>query len=157
MKNKWPNDDVWRKCKMDLQKGAAVEETSKKHRGQLTTTDKLIISAFCLRRTSFALLTDWRRWQERWQQVSSHNGSICNLSKGGSLICPYKFLFGTKNNPNKLQKTALKFPTGFYCTLYIEYMYKWDGGSTISTRDYDIWWRLIYHCVSINAASCRHK
>jgi len=34
-KNKWPNDDVRRKCETDLQKGAAVEETSEKHEGQL--------------------------------------------------------------------------------------------------------------------------
>jgi len=46
---------------MDLQKGTAGEETSKKCKDQLKTTDGLIISAFCLRRTSFSLPIDWRR------------------------------------------------------------------------------------------------
>jgi len=96
------NNDVQRKCKMDLQKGAVVEETSNKHEGRLKMTDESIISAYCLRRTSFSLPINRRRRQERRQEVSSNDGSICDLSKGGSLIGPYKFSFGTKDGPNEL-------------------------------------------------------
>jgi len=102
-KNKRPNDDMRRKYETDLQKGAAVEETSEKRQGRLKTTDESIISAFCLRTTSHYLPIDRRSGQERRQEVSSNDGSICDPSEGGSLIGPYKFLFRTKDGPNELQ------------------------------------------------------